>query len=103
MGVWKHDDCVCVSVGLTCVVGRGMWSCANASVDAYAVGVWVWMCLRVVGLHVCAWFGVWFCVVCVSLSRISLWLGEGGGAAMAGAVRHLTSLTTLEYVWGGMA
>ena len=35
-------------------------------------------------------------MVCVSLSGNSL--GVEGGAAMAGAVQHLTSLTTLEYV-----
>jgi hypothetical protein len=35
-------------------------------------------------------------VVCVSLKRNDL--GAEGGAAMAGAVQHLTSLTTLEYV-----
>ncbi len=34
MGVWKHDDCVCVCVGLKCVVVWGMWSGVNASVDA---------------------------------------------------------------------
>ncbi len=47
-----------------------------------------WMCVRCVRC-VCG-------VVCVSLSNS--WLGAEGGAAMAGAVQHLTSLTTLEYV-----
>ncbi len=36
------------------------------------------------------------CLVCVSLSENDL--GAEGGAAMAGAVHHLTSLTTLKYV-----
>jgi hypothetical protein len=35
-------------------------------------------------------------VVCVSLSYNKL--GAAGGAAMAGAVQRLTSLTTLQYV-----
>ena len=56
---------VYVCVGLRCVVVWGMWSGVNASVDAYAVGVWVyvcvcgrwcWMCVRCgVG---CVWCGV---------------------------------------------
>jgi hypothetical protein len=35
-------------------------------------------------------------VICVSLRGNDL--GAAGGAAMADAVQHLTSLTTLEYV-----
>jgi hypothetical protein len=61
------------------------------------VGVWVCVCLQTVVFDVC-----WVCgVVCVSLT--GNWVGAEGGAAMAGAVQHLTSLTTLEYVWGWMA
>jgi hypothetical protein len=53
-------------------------------------GRWCWMCGLVCGVGcVCG-------VVCVRLSDNRL--GEEGGAAMAGAVQHLTSLTTLEYV-----
>jgi hypothetical protein len=80
-----------------CVVS-GMWSGVNASVDAYAVGVWVCVCLLTVVLDVCVVCGVLFVcgVACVSLSYNDL--GAEGGAAMAGAVQHLTSLTTLEYV-----
>ncbi len=61
----------------------------------------VGVCLVTVVLDVC--FGVWvgvcerWClvcgVVCVSLSGNDL--GAEGGAAMAGAVQHLTSLRTL--------
>ena len=48
-----------------------------------------------VGVWMCVWYGV--CdMVCVSLR--ANFLGAEGGAAMAGAVQHLTSLTTLEYV-----
>jgi hypothetical protein len=39
-------------------------------------------------------FGVWCGVLSLSLNG----LGAAGGAAMAGAVQHLTSLTALEYV-----
>ena len=62
----------------------------------------VCMCLQTVVLdacEVCVWCVVWcfVCgVVCVSLRRNDL--GAEGGAAMAGAVQHLTSLRTLEYV-----
>ena len=48
-----------------------------------------WMCVRCVWCLVCG-------AVCVSLSVNDI--GAEGGAAMAGAVQHLTSLTTLEYV-----
>ena len=54
------------------------------------------VCLRTVVLDVCE-LGCMVCrLVCVSLSGNRL--GAEGGAAMAGAVQHLTSLTTLEYV-----
>jgi hypothetical protein len=60
------------------------------------VGVWVYVCVFGDGgvgcVCVCCVFGV----VCVSLREN--WLDAEGGAAMAGAVQHLTSLTTLEYV-----
>ena len=56
--------------------------------------------MRTVVLDVCAMVcvvcGVMCGVVCVSLGANQL--GAEGGAAMAGAVQHLTSLTTLEYV-----
>ncbi len=100
MDVWKHDNCVDVYLwgSLRCVGGLGMWSGVNASEDAWAVvsDVCVGVCLQTVVLDVCL---VW-CLVCglvwVSLSHNDL--GAEGGAAMAGAVQHLTSLTTLEYV-----
>jgi hypothetical protein len=65
-------------------------------------------CLLWVCVCVCRWWWVdvcevWClvcCVVCVSLSRNRL--DAEGGAAMAGALQHLTSLTTLRYVWGWM-
>ena len=63
---------VCVCVGVRCVVVWRMWS-----------GVCE-VCFVVCG------------VVCVSLGWNDL--GAEGGAAMAGAVQHLTSLTTLGYV-----
>ncbi len=44
----------------------------------------------------CVWCGVWCGEVCVSLSGNDL--GAEGGAAMAGALQRLTSLTTLKYV-----
>ncbi len=47
MGVWRHDDCVCVCVGLRCVVVWVMWSGVNASVDAKGGGS--------MGLCVCVW------------------------------------------------
>jgi hypothetical protein len=87
--------CVCMCGAEVCG-SRGVWS----------GGVRVWMCrrgnmgvgvrLRTVALDV--WFGVCFVcgVVCVSLSKNDL--DAEGGAAMAGAVQHLTSLTTLKYV-----
>jgi hypothetical protein len=63
------------------------------------VGVWVWVCVFVCG----RW--CWMCVCCVfgdgGVVHVSLSyndLGAEGGAAMAGAVQHLTSLTTLKYV-----
>jgi hypothetical protein len=49
------------------------------------------VCLVTVVLDVCV-------CVCVSLSHNDLGFGAKGGAAMAGAVQHLTSLTTLKYV-----
>ncbi len=48
------------------------------------------MCMR------CGVYGVWCGEVCVSLSHNDL--GAEGGAAMAGAVQHLASLRTLQYV-----
>ena len=63
----------------------GMWSGVNGSVDAYALV-----------LDVCEMWWLVCGVACLSLSRNDL--GAEGGAAMAGAVQHLTSLTTLEYV-----
>jgi hypothetical protein len=57
--------------------------------------MWLWVCLWMVVLHV--WFGVWSGVY-VSLSETDIGHSAECGAAMAGAVRHLTSLTTLEYV-----
>ena len=61
------------------------------------MGVWVWVCVsRTVVLDVC-WVCGFVCgFVCVSLSDNGLY--AAGGAVMAGAVQHLTSLTTLGYV-----
>ena len=60
----------------------------------------VWMRMRWEYGYVCVFAdggcGCLFGVVCVSLSNN--WLGAEGGAAMAGAVQHLTSLTILRYV-----
>ncbi len=53
--------CVCMCGAEMCG-GLGMWSGVNESVDAYAVGVWVCVCLVTVVLDVCEVFGVW-CVV----------------------------------------
>ncbi len=68
----------------------------NASVDAYAVGVWVYVCVFCDGGVGCVFWCMVCGVVCVSLKRNDL--GAEGGAAMAGAVQHLTSLATLKYV-----
>jgi hypothetical protein len=48
-------------------------------------------CLRTVMLLVCG-----LCTMCVSLSFNDI--GAEGGAAIAGALHHMTSLTTLKYV-----
>jgi hypothetical protein len=64
-------------VGLTCEV-VGMWSRVCVVIDAKEV--------------------VLLDVVCCIVSMSTNDLGAEGGAAMAGAVQHLTSLTTLEYV-----
>ena len=69
--------------------------CECGCVCGGSMGVCV--CLRTVVLDVCVVCGV----VCVSLSWNNL--GAEGGAAMAGAVQHLRSLTTLEYVGDWMA
>ncbi len=52
------------------------------------------------GVGCVVWFGVWRVVWCrvVYVSLGDNGLCVEGGAAMAGAVQHLTSLTTLEYV-----
>jgi hypothetical protein len=49
--------CIC---GAEVCGGRGMWSGVKSSVDAYAVGVWVWMCFADggVGCDLC-------CLLCV--------------------------------------
>ncbi len=96
--VWKHDDCVCVCVRLRCVVVGGcgvVWARLWMRRLWWSMGVggcfcvrWCLMCGLVCGF-VCG-------VVCVSLKYNKL--GAEGGAAMAGAVQHLTSLTTLLYV-----
>ncbi len=62
---------------------------ADCGVGCVVCGVWCVVCGLVCGL------------VCVSLSGNNL--GAVGGAAMAGAVQRLTSLTTMKYVWGWMA
>ena len=54
------------------------------------------VCLRTVVLDVCEVWCLVCGVVCVRLDGNDL--GAEGGAAMAGALQHLTSLTTLEYV-----
>ena len=97
--MWKHDDCVCVyvCVGLRCVVVGGMWSGVNASCGCEGGWEYGYVCvLRTVELDVCEVWCLVCGVVCVSLSGNRL--GAEGGAAMAGAVQHLTSLTALEYV-----
>ncbi len=38
------------------------------------------------------------CAVCVDVSLSENSLGAKGGSAIAGALPHLTSLTTLQYV-----
>jgi hypothetical protein len=96
VGVWMHDDCVCMCGAEVCG-GLGMWSCVNGSVDAKgggSMGMCMCVCRRwwVEVCEVCVLCGV----VCVRLSDNRL--GAEGGAAMADAVRHLTSLTTLKYV-----
>ena len=70
---WCECECGCVGGGAGggCACGRGRVGCVCE----------VWC--------VCD-------LVCVSLSENGL--GAEGGAAMAGAVQHLTSLTTLGFV-----
>ena len=71
---WCECECGCVGCG---EVRPGVWVCV-------AVVVFACVCDLVCDL------------VCVSLSGNDL--GAEGGAAMAGAVQHLTSLTALGYV-----
>ncbi len=96
MRAWMMIACVCMCGSEVCGGLGAMRSRVNASVDAYAVGVWVCVCLRTVVLDVWCLVCVVCCVVCVRLRGNDL--GAGAGAAMAGAVQHLTSLTTLKYV-----
>ncbi len=57
----------------------------------------MWVLLGVCTCLLCV-FGVCFVCVCVCVSLSGNDFGAEGGAAMAGAMQHLTSLTTLEYV-----
>ncbi len=76
---WCECECGCV---------RG-WEYGHMYVCVFGDGGG-WMCVRCdVSWVVCG-------VVRVSFNRNRL--GPEGGAAMAGAVQHLTSLRTLEYV-----
>ncbi len=74
---------VCVCVGLRCVVVWGMLSGVNASVNAYAVGVWVWVCLVTVVLDVCQ-----VCVWCVfGVRQVECEQAQCGGRSCAGGRR----------------
>ena len=97
MGWWSESLLCCAMCCVRCVLRLEdvgwVWGC-DAMMRESGCGVWcVWMMLmRMCGRGCVA---VWLCVD-VSLSHNVL--GAEGGSAIAGALPHLTSLTTLEYV-----
>ena len=94
--VWCAVWCAVCGMCGVCGVSSGGVGCDVMESACEAVKGWWWLCvwmmlMRMRGRGCCV-------LLCVDVSLSGTGLGAKGGSAIVGALAHLSSLTTLEYV-----